>query len=153
LVEGDLAIRVCEIADTVSTTSSWTYWVYLHREPTNFVRKVEVLMGALKMFPIATNRATSSGPCAKLILEAEIECGAFTSATNRLFGKEVARTAVALWVEELEACPKHFRGSDSLWRIVTISSASRLADLMGATRSTEKTHHGGTSSSALERPT
>jgi hypothetical protein len=117
------------------------------------VRKVEVLMGALKMFPIATNRATSSGPCAKLILEAEIECGAFTSATNRLFGKEVARTAVALWVEELEACPKHFRGSDSLWRIVTISSASRLADLMGATRSTEKTHHGGTSSSALQRPT
>lgn len=66
-------------------------------------------MGALKVFPIATNRAQSSEPCAELILEAEIECGAFMSATNRLFGKEVARTAVALWVEEWEAGPEHFR--------------------------------------------
>ena len=90
-------------------------------------------VGALKMFRVATNPAQSSGPCAKLILEAEIECGAFMSATNQLFGKEVARTAVALWVEELEACPKHFRGRASHWRIVTISAASRLADLKEST--------------------
>jgi hypothetical protein len=115
----------------------------LHLEPTNFVRKVEVLMGPLKMFAIATNRTQPSGPCAKLIQDAETECGAFMSATNQLFGKEVARTAVALWVEELEANPEHFRGRDSGWRIVTISAASRLADLMGATRSTEKTYYGG----------
>jgi hypothetical protein len=100
-------------------------------------------MGALNMFPTATNRVQSRGRCAKLILEAEIECGAFMSATNRLFGKQAARAAVALWVEELEAGPRHFRGRDLVWRIVTISAASRLADLMGATRSTEKTHHEG----------
>jgi hypothetical protein len=91
-------------------------------------------MGALKMSPVATNRVPSRGPCAKLILEAEIECGAFMSATIRLFGKEVARTAGALWVEELEAGPRKFRGRDSLWRIVTISAASRLADRMSPTR-------------------
>jgi hypothetical protein len=90
-------------------------------------------MGALKMFPIATNRTQASGPCAKLILDAEIECGAFMSATNQLFGEEVARTAMGLWVEELEADPRHFRDRDSDWRIVTISAASRLADLMGTT--------------------
>ena len=50
-------------------------------------------MRALKMFPIVTNHAHLSRPCAKLILEAEIECGASMSATNRLFGEEVARTA------------------------------------------------------------
>jgi hypothetical protein len=105
----------------------------LHLEPTNFVRKVEVLMGPLKMFAIATNRTQPSGSCAKLIQDAETECGAFMSATNQLFGKEVARTAVALWVEELEADPGHFRGRAG-WRIVTISAASRLADLMSATR-------------------
>jgi hypothetical protein len=93
-------------------------------------------MGALPMFPIATNRAQSSGPCAKLILEAEMECGAFMSATNQLFGKEVACKAVGLWVEELEAGPKHLRGPGPDCRIVTISAASRLADLMGATRGT-----------------
>jgi hypothetical protein len=98
-------------------------------------------MGALKVFPIATNRVESSGPCAKLILDAEIECGAFMSATNQLFGKEVACKAVGLWVEELEAGPKHLRGRKSHWRTVTISAASRLANLMGATRSTEKTHY------------
>jgi hypothetical protein len=91
-------------------------------------------MGALKMFPMATNRAQSSGPCAKLILEAEIECGAFMSATNQLFGEGAARTAGSLWVEELEASPNHFRGRASHWRIVTISAASRLADLMSPTR-------------------
>ena len=100
-------------------------------------------MGALNMFPIATNRRRPSGPCAKRVLGAEIECGAFMSATNQLFGKEVARTAVGLWVEELEAGPKHLRGPGSDWRIVTISAASRLADLMGATRSTEKPHYEG----------
>jgi hypothetical protein len=100
-------------------------------------------MGALKMFPVATNRAQSSGPCAKRVLGAEIECGAFMSAINQLFGEEVARTAVSLWVEELEAGPNHFRGRDSDWRVVTISAASRLADLMGTTCSTEKPHYGG----------
>lgn len=62
------------------------------------------------------------------------------SATDQLFGKEVALEAAGLWVEELEAGPKHLRGPGSDCRIVTISAASRLADLMGATRSTEKTH-------------
>jgi hypothetical protein len=100
-------------------------------------------MDVLEMFPVATNRIRPSGPCAKLILEAEMECGAFMSATIRLFGKEVARTAGALWVDELEAGPRNFRGRDSLWRIVTISAASRLADLMSPSRSIEKTHYGG----------
>ena len=91
-------------------------------------------MDVLEMFRVAPNRIQPSDSCAKLILDAEIECGAFMSATNQLFGKEVARTAVALWVEELEACPKHFRGRASHWRIVTISAASRLADLKSPTR-------------------
>jgi hypothetical protein len=91
-------------------------------------------MGALKIFPVATNRAQSSGPCAKLILDAEIECRAFISATYQLFGEGAARTAGSLWVEELEASPNHFRGRTSHWRIVTISAASRLADLMSPTR-------------------
>ena len=68
-------------------------------------------MGALKVFPMATNRAQSSEPCAELILEAEIECGAFMSATNRLFGKGVARAAVALWVEELGRVPSIFEAA------------------------------------------
>jgi len=91
-------------------------------------------MGALKIFPVATNRAQSSGPCAKLILDAEIECRAFMSATDQLFGEGAARTAGSLWVEELEASPKHFRGPASHWRVVTISAASRLADLKSPTR-------------------
>jgi len=61
-----------------------------------------------------------------LTLGAECEVGALRS--------ERARTAGALWVEELEAGPRNFRGRDSLWRIVTISAANRLADLMSPTR-------------------
>jgi len=87
-------------------------------------------MDALEMFPVATDRIRSSEPCAKLILDAEIECGAFISATNQLFGEGAACTAGALWVEELEASPNHLRGLASGWRIVTISAARRLADLM-----------------------
>jgi hypothetical protein len=100
-------------------------------------------MGALKVFPIATNRRRPSGPCAKRVLGAEIECGAFMSAINQLFGEEVARTAVSLWVEELESGLNHFQGRNSDWRVVTISAASRLADLTGTTCSTEKPHYGG----------
>jgi hypothetical protein len=92
-------------------------------------------MDVLEMFPVATNRIGLSGPCAKLILAAEIECGAFMSATNQLFGEGAARTAGGLWVEEFEACLNYFRGRDSDWRIVTISAANRLASLMDATRS------------------
>jgi hypothetical protein len=56
-------------------------------------------------------------------------------------------------MEELEAGPKHFQDRDSDWRIVTISAASRLANLMGATRSTEKPHYGGDEDSeALSLP-
>jgi hypothetical protein len=109
-------------------------------------------MAPLKMFAIATNRTQPSGPCAKLIQDAETECGAFMSATNQLFGKEVALTAVALWVEELEADPKHFRGCDSGWRIVTISAARRLADLMGATRSTRRLIMEETCGTTFARP-
>jgi hypothetical protein len=87
------------------------------------------------MFLVATNRIGPSGPCAKLILGAEIECGAFMSATNQLFGEGAARTAGDLWVEEFEAGLNHFRGRDSDWRIVTISVANRLANLKDATRS------------------
>jgi hypothetical protein len=91
-------------------------------------------MGALRMLPTATYRIQPSGSCAKLILGAEIECGAFMSATNQLFGEGAARIAGSLWVEELEASPNHFRGRASQWRIVTISAASRLADRMSPTR-------------------
>ena len=99
-------------------------------------------MDVLEMFPVATNRIRPSGPCAKLILGAEIECGAFMSATNQLFGEGAARTAGGLWVEEFEAFLNYFRGRDSDWRIVTISASNRLANLMDATRSTEKTCYG-----------
>jgi hypothetical protein len=92
-------------------------------------------MDVLEMFLVATDRIRPSGPCAKLILDAEIECGAFISATNQLFGEGAAHIAGGLWVEELEASPNHFRSFALDWRIVTISAASRLADLMGATRS------------------
>jgi hypothetical protein len=87
------------------------------------------IIGALKIFPVAPNRIQPSGPCAKLILDAEIECGAFISATNQLFGKVVAPTAVGPWVEELEAGRKHFQGPVRM-RIVTIFASSRLADRM-----------------------
>jgi hypothetical protein len=100
-------------------------------------------MDVLEIFPVTTNRIRPSGPCAKLILDAEIECGAFISAINQLFGEGAARAAGVLWVEELEAGPNHFQDRDSDWRIVTISAAGRLADLMGATRSTEKSYYGG----------
>jgi hypothetical protein len=53
-------------------------------------------MDVLEMFPVATNRIGLSGPCAKLILAAEIECGAFMSPTNQLFGEGAARTAGGL---------------------------------------------------------
>jgi hypothetical protein len=96
-------------------------------------------MDVLEMFPVATNRIRPRDPCAKLILGAEIECGAFMSATNQLFGEGAARTAGVLWAEELEAGPNDFRSHDSDWWIVTISAANRLADLKDATRSTEKT--------------
>ena len=100
-------------------------------------------MDVLEMFPVATNRIRPRDPCAKLILGAEIECGAFMSATNQLFGEGAARTAGVLWVEELEAGPNDFRSHDSGWRIVTISAANRLADLMDATCSTQKTSYRG----------
>ena len=91
-------------------------------------------MDVLEMFPVAPNRIQPSDSCAKLILDAEIECRAFMSATDQLFGEGAARTAGSLWVEELEASPNHFRGRASHWRIVTISAASRLADLKSPTR-------------------
>jgi hypothetical protein len=91
-------------------------------------------MDVLEMFPVAPNRIQPSDSCAKLILDAEIECRAFMSATDQLFGEGAARTAGSLWVEELEASPKHFRGPASHWRVVTISAASRLADLKSPTR-------------------
>jgi hypothetical protein len=91
-------------------------------------------MDVLEMFRVAPNRIQPSDSCAKLILDAEIECRAFMSATNQLFGEGAARTAGSLWAEELEASPNHFRGRASHWRIVTISAASRLADLMSPTR-------------------
>ena len=87
-------------------------------------------MDVLEMFLVATDRIRPRGPCAKLILEAEIECGAFIAATNQLFGEGAACTAGGLWVEELEASPNHFRGLSLDWRIVTMSAASRLAGLM-----------------------
>jgi hypothetical protein len=100
-------------------------------------------MHVLEMFPVATNHMRPNGPCAKLILGAEIECGAFMSAINQLSGEGAARTAGDLWAEELEAGPNHFRGHDSDWRMVTISAANRLADLMDATCSTQKTCYRG----------
>jgi hypothetical protein len=87
-------------------------------------------MDVIEMFPVATDRIRPSEPCAKLILDAEIECGAFMSATKQLFGEGAACAAGGFWVEELEASPNHFRGLASDWRIVTISAASRFADLM-----------------------
>ena len=92
-------------------------------------------MGPLKIVRMAGNLTEPSGPCARFILEAETECGAFMSAADQLFGKEVASKAVALWVEELEADVKDFSDLDWGWRNVTISAARRLADIMGATHS------------------
>ena len=65
-------------------------------------------MDVLEMFRVAPNRIQPSDSCAKLILDAEIECRAFMSATNQLFGEGAARTAGSLWVEELEASSKPF---------------------------------------------
>jgi hypothetical protein len=73
--------------------------------------------------------------CEKLILTAEIECAAFMSAANQLFGEEVALRAGGLWVDALEA-DSSFRCQASGSRRVTILAAGRLADLMGATRQT-----------------
>jgi hypothetical protein len=101
----------------------------LRLEPANFVGILR-FMDVIEIFPVATDQMRPSDPCAKLILDAEIECGAFISATNQLFGEGAACIAGGLWVEELEASPNHFRGLASDWRIVTISAASRLADLM-----------------------
>lgn len=73
--------------------------------------------------------------CGKLILTAEIECAAFMSAAKQLFGQDVALHAGGLWVDVLETHPS-FRCQASGLRLVTILAASRLADLMGATRQT-----------------
>jgi hypothetical protein len=68
-------------------------------------------------------------------LAAEIECGSFMSAAKQLFGEDMALYAGALWVAALET-DSSFRCRKSSLRQVTIIAASKLADLMGATRQT-----------------
>lgn len=90
-------------------------------------------MDSLTVLPAATGQRQTNSSCAKLILAAEIECGAFMSAAKQLFGEEMTLRAGGLWVEALEI-DSSFRCQDSGLRLVTILAAGRLADLMGATR-------------------
>jgi hypothetical protein len=92
-------------------------------------------MNSLRVLPAATGQRQMNSCCARLILAAEIECGAFMSATKRLFGEGMALRAGNLWVEALEA-DSSFRCQDSDLRPVTILAADKLFDLMGAMRQT-----------------
>jgi hypothetical protein len=92
-------------------------------------------MDCLRVLPAATNRRQMNDSCAQLILAAEIECSAFMSATKQLFGQEMTLRAGDLWVRALEA-DSSFRCHHSDLRLITILAASKLADLMGATRQT-----------------
>jgi hypothetical protein len=69
--------------------------------------------------------------CAKLILAAEIECGAFMFAAKHLFGEEMTLRAGGLWVEALEE-DSSFQCQHTSLRLITIIAACKLADLMGA---------------------
>jgi hypothetical protein len=92
-------------------------------------------VNSLTVLPVATGLTQMNSSCAKLILTAEIECAAFMSAAKQLFGEEVALHAGSLWADVLET-DSSFRCQASGLRLVTILAASRLADLMGATRQT-----------------
>jgi len=87
-------------------------------------------MNSLRVLPAATGQRQMNSCCARLILATEIECGAFMSATKRLFGEDAALRAGDLWVEALKA-DSSFRCQDSDLRLVTILAAGKLADLMG----------------------
>lgn len=90
-------------------------------------------MDCLTVLPAATNRRRMKDSCAPLILAAEIECSAFMSATKQLFGHDMTLHAGDLWVRALEE-DSSFRCQHSDLRLITIIAASKLADLMGATR-------------------
>jgi hypothetical protein len=92
-------------------------------------------VNSICVLPAAMGLGQMNRSCAKLILAAEIECGAFMSAAKQLFGEEITLRAGGLWVEALEA-DSSFRCQHSGLRLVTIVAACKLADLMGATRQT-----------------
>jgi hypothetical protein len=110
LVEGNLATSFCEIADTVSTTSSRTYWIYFAWRTDELRAESGGINGCAKDVSSSNGSCTVKRTLRQLILDVEIECIAFMSATNQLFGEGAARTAGSLWAEELEASPNHFRG-------------------------------------------
>jgi hypothetical protein len=92
-------------------------------------------VNSLRVLPVAGGQRQTSKSCAKLILAAEMECGSFVSAAKQLFGEHMALYAGILWVAALET-DSSFGCRNSNLRQVTILAASKLADLIGATRQT-----------------
>lgn len=97
-------------------------------------------MNSLRVLPVAGGQRRTNRSCAKLISAAEMECGSFVSAAKQLFGEHVALYAGTLWVVALET-DSSFRYRNSSFRQVTILAASKLADLIGATRQTPRPQH------------
>jgi hypothetical protein len=92
-------------------------------------------VNSLRVLPVAGGQRQTNRSCAKLILAAEMECGSFVSAAKQLFGEHMALYAGNLWVAALETGSSS-RCRNSSLRQVTILAASKLADLIGATRET-----------------
>jgi hypothetical protein len=88
-------------------------------------------VNSLRVLPAATGQRQLNRFCAKLILAAEIECGAFMFAAKHLFGEEMTLRAGGLWVEALEE-DSSFQCQHTSLRLITIIAACKLADLMGA---------------------
>jgi len=73
----------------------------------------------------------ANSQCSAMVMEAEAELGAFTSAVSQMFGIVVAGYAAECWVEVLESKPKQ---QPLHWRGVTIAAASLVADCLDAMR-------------------
>jgi hypothetical protein len=65
--------------------------------------------------------------CKGLVVTAESEFGAFTSAVTGLFGPEQARLSAEDWLDELASMDCLPAPTSRQWRLVTVAALARVA--------------------------
>lgn len=65
---------------------------------------------------------------ARLFAAAQMESCAFIAAVHQLYGRELARVAGELWIDELDRV--RWNSEDSKFRTVSIAASARIADLV-----------------------
>ncbi|CAN5632991.1 hypothetical protein BH10ACI4_BH10ACI4_33280 [soil metagenome] len=89
-----------------------------------------VLTNALAVGVTASKAYSTYIPrqCQREIRAAEKELGAFTRAVELLYGSKASREAAKLWMDKVETIYSSTLNRRPIWREVTISAASQLAE-------------------------